>query len=408
MKNHNLSAWQMLPLSIQHIFAMFGATILVPALTGLDMGVALFTSALGTLLFHFITKGQVPAYLGSSFAFIYPIQQLSSAYSPAVALGGTAVAGVMYLAVSTLIKIIGTDFLKKILPPVVVGPVIMTIGLSLAPVAKDMATSHTPTAVFTLLIAIMLTSFGKGFLKVIPLLLAIIGGYLFAIGYQWLAPIELFGVTLLSSTNIIDFSAVASSSWVPTLPNFTTPKFEFSAMIYMIPFVLVTLVEHLGDILAIGKTIDKDLVKEPGLPRTLAGDGVATLFASFLGGPPNTTYGENIGVLAITKVKDPKVIQVAAMIVIFLSVNPKFVALLGTIPEAVMGGIVILLFGMIASVGIRTLVENKVDLANTRNLVIVSTILILGISGISVWNFEGMGLAALVGIALNVLLPDFN
>ncbi|WP_353892178.1 solute carrier family 23 protein [Proteinivorax hydrogeniformans] len=408
MKNQTLSVGKMLPLSIQHIFAMFGATILVPALTGLDMGVALFTSAIGTLLFHFITKGQVPAYLGSSFAFIYPIQQLSTNYSPSVALGGAAVAGVIYLIVSTIIKRVGTDFLKKVLPPVVVGPVIMTIGLSLAPVAKDMSSTHTPTAVFTLILAISLTAFGKGFLRVIPLLLAIIGGYLFALGYQWVAPLELFGMTLLPSATIIDFTEVFNSSWVPALPNFTAPKFEINAMLYMIPFVLVTLVEHLGDILAIGRTIDKDLMKKPGLSRTLAGDGVATLVASFLGGPPNTTYGENIGVLAITKVKDSRVIQLAAVLVIILSVNPKFVALLGTIPEAVMGGIVILLFGMIASIGIRTLVENKVDLGNTRNLVIVSTILIIGISGISIWQFEGMGLAALVGIVLNATLPNFN
>ncbi len=408
-QNQKLSLARIFPLSIQHLFAMFGATILVPALTGLDPLVALFTSGAGTLLFALITKGKVPAYLGSSFAFIVPIQVVAADFSIPVAMGACAVVGIVYLIVSAIVKAVGTSFFERYLPAVVVGPVIMTIGLSLAGVANDMSSAHLPLALITLAIVIFFSIFGKGMMKIIPILIGITGGYVVALIFNYLIVQDLVPQSmewLIGTTPIFDFSNLAETTWKPALPNFILPEFEFAAMISIVPFAIVTLVEHLGDVLAIGKTVEQDFVKEPGIHRTIAGDGAATLLASLVGGPPNTTYGENIGVLAITKVKNPIVVQVAAGIVVVLSFMPKFGALLATIPGAVMGGIVILLFGMISSVGIRTLVDAKTDLANTRNLIIVSTILIFALSGIAIWNFYGMGLGALVGIALNALLPE--
>lgn len=409
MSERKLTPLKILPLSIQHLFAMFGATILVPALTGLDPLVALFTSGMGTILFAIITKGKVPAYLGSSFAFIAPIIVVRDSHSIAVAMGACVVVGLVYVIVSALVKVVGTKFFEKYLPAVVVGPVIMTIGLSLAGVANDMASGHLPLALITLSIVIAFTIFGKGMLKIIPILLGIAGGYVIALIFNFLIVNNMvpeFLTGIIGTEAIFDFSELAKTSWMPALPNFIKPEFEISAMVAIVPFAIVTLVEHLGDVLAIGKTVEQDFVKEPGLHRTILGDGVATLLAAFVGGPPNTTYGENIGVLAITKVKEPIVVQVAALIVLVLSFLPKFGALLATIPVAVMGGIVILLFGMISSVGIRTLVDSKIDLANTRNLIIVSSILIFALSGIEILGFYGMGLGALVGIFLNAVLPE--
>ena len=409
MTEKKLSFLQIFPLSIQHLFAMFGATILVPALTGLDPLVALFASGVGTLLFAFITKGKVPAYLGSSFAFIYPIQVVAKNHSIPVAMGACLVVGLVYVVVSGIVKLVGTEFIKKYLPAVVVGPVIMTIGLSLAGVANDMASGHLPLALITLSIVIAFTIFGKGMLKIIPILMGIVGGYIVALIFNYLIVNNMvpeFLTAIIGTEAIFNFSDLTTTGWMPTVPNFIRPEFELSAMIAIVPFAIVTLVEHLGDVLAIGKTVEKDFVKDPGLHRTILGDGVATLAASLVGGPPNTTYGENIGVLAITKVRNPIVVQVAAIIVVILSFMPKFGALLATIPAPVMGGIVILLFGMISSVGIRTLVDAKTDLADTRNLIIVSSILIFALSGITILGFYGMGLGALVGILLNAVLPE--
>lgn len=401
-ENKKLSLFQIIPLSFQHLFAMFGATILVPALTGLDPLVALFTSGLGTILFAIVTKGKVPAYLGSSFAFIPPLQIVISDYSIPVAMGGVIVAGIIYLVFSMLIKIFGSGFIKKAIPPVVVGPVIMSIGLYLAGVAGDMASAHLPIAFMTLAIVIFFTIFGKGMLKVVPILLGIVGGYLVSLGLHLFTNISVFDPAALEN--------LAKASWAPAWPNFVMPQFNISAIMIIAPIAIVTLVEHLGDVLAISKTVEEDFVKDPGLHRTLAGDGLATLFAGLAGGPPNTTYGENVGVIAITKVKSPIVIWGAAILVLILSFMPKFGALIGTIPVAVMGGIVILLFGMISSVGIRTLVDDQVDLSNTRNLIIVSTILIFPLSGIGIdlgtVTLSGIGLGAVVGIFLNAILPE--
>lgn len=420
-QNSNYSLPKFSLLALQHMFAMFGATILVPALTGLNPGVALFTSGFGTLIFHLITKRKVPAYLGSSFAFIGPIISASDSYGVPAALLGCLAAGIIYMISAAIIAKIGTDFIERYLPPVVVGPVIITIGLGLAPVAKDMATEHLPTAIFTLAVTIIVSVFGKGIIKVIPILLGIIAGYLFAL-----------------AVGLVDLAPIMEAQW------FALPEFNgilaldslgdgISAVALIAPIAIVTMVEHLGDVLALGKTVEKDFISEPGLHRTLLGDGVATAFASFFGGPPNTTYGENIGVLALTGVHEPAVIQLAAIFVVMISFIQKVGALIQSIPEAVMGGIVILLFGMIASIGLRTLVENKVDLNKNRNLVIVSTILVIGISEIpitidfvgiieffrleginilsriaetiDVLEFKGMGLAAIVGIFLNIILP---
>ena len=421
LRETDLSMSRLLILAVQHLFAMFGATVLVPSLTGLNPGVALFTSGVGTVIFHLITKGQVPAYLGSSFAFIGPIIAATDSYGVPAALLGCFVAGVIYFLMAIVISKVGTDFIDEYLPPVVVGPVIMTIGLGLAPTAKDMAMNNLAIAIFTLAVTIAVSVLGKGIFKVIPILIGIISGYLLSLG-----------------VGIVDTSLIAEASWL-AMPDFNS-VFNLnswgdgiSAIALIGPIAIVTMVEHLGDMLALSKTVDEEFIEEPGLHRTLMGDGVATMFASFLGGPPNTTYGENIGVLAITGVHNPLIIELAAVIVIGISFVEKMGALIRTIPQAVMGGIVILLFGMIASIGLRTLIENEVDLSENRNLVIVSTILVTGISGIvfkinfielaqlfkldsialinsfvnavEVIKFEGMGLAAIVGILINLILP---
>ncbi|MGM0502601.1 MAG: uracil-xanthine permease family protein [Bacillota bacterium] len=424
LQESDLSTSRLVILAVQHLFAMFGATVLVPSLTGLNPGVALFTSGAGTLIFHLVTKGQVPAYLGSSFAFIGPIIAAKDSYGIPAALLGCFAAGIIYFIMSIVIQKIGTDFIDDYLPPVVVGPVIMTIGLGLAPTAKDMAMNNLPIAIFTLAVTIIVSVMGKGLFKVIPILIGIISGYILAL-----------------FTGVVDVSPIINASWL-AVPNFNS-VFNLqswgdgiSAIALIAPIAIVTMVEHLGDVLALSKTVDENFIEEPGLHRTLMGDGVATMFASFLGGPPNTTYGENIGVLAITGVHNPLIIELAAIFVVGISFVEKMGALIRTIPQSVMGGIVILLFGMIASIGLRTLVENEVDLSQNRNLVIVSTILVIGISGIvfeidflaltkilnldqfaivskfadavKIIKFEGMGLAAIVGIAINLLLPQKN
>jgi len=403
---------------------MFGATILVPLLTGLNPATALFASATGTIIFHFITGGKIPAYLGSSFAFIVPIQIVAAKYGFSAATGACIVAGLVYLVTSLLVKKVGLKAIERFIPPVVVGPVIMTIGLGLAGVAKDMSSSNMFLALFTLAIVIGFSIFAKGFFKLIPILIGIVSGYGVTLLLQTNIAARLPFISTLMPEKLIDFTSVSEAAWF-AFPKIVSeaaynqtggiellvPTFLLPAILAIAPIAIVTMIEHLGDMLAISRTVGKDFLEKPGLHRTLAGDGLATSWSGLIGGPPNTTYGENIGVLAITKVHNPIVVQVAAVIVLIFSLIPKFGAFLGTIPGPVMGGIVILLFGMIASVGIRTLVEKQVDLSKVRNLVIVSTILILGISGIvlpitETFEISGMGLGALAGIILNILLPD--
>ncbi|WP_434643147.1 solute carrier family 23 protein [Thermoanaerobacterium thermosaccharolyticum] len=387
------------PLSFQHVFAMFGATILVPLLTGLDPAVTLFTSGLGTLIFHLMTKGKVPAYLGSSFAFIAPIIAATKAYGVRGAFTGMIAAGLVYVAVFILISLTGIDWIEKILPSVVVGPVVMIIGLSLAPTAIQEAQKDLPTALVTAALVIIFSMFGKGFMKVIPILLGTIGGYIFAI-----------------FRGLVDFSPVSKASWI-AIPKFSflighSPVLAWGAVTLIAPLALVAIIEDLGHVLVIGNIVDKDLIKDPGFHRVMLGNGLATSIAALFGGPPSTTYGENIGVLAMTKVYSSRVIEGAAVIAILLSFIQKIGALIQVIPQAVMGGVTIILFGMIAAAGIRTLVENKVDFSDSRNLIIASVILTLGVGGIKIGSgnfvFEGVGPATLAGIILNLVLPKIK
>ncbi len=376
---------------IQFLFVAFGATVLVPLLIDVDPAVALFTAGVGTLLFHIITKGKVPVFLGSSFAFIAPIVAATQLYGYAGTLSGLIAVGIVYGVVSTIIKLFGLKFIGKIFPSVVIGPVIMIIGLSLASVGVDMAKTNWPIALSVLITAIAIVTYAKGILKLIPIFIGIIVGY-----------------TISIIAGLVDFSSVQETAWF-VLPEFTTPVFSWGAIIYMIPVAIAPIIEHIGDMYAIGGVADKDFVKEPGLHRTLLGDGVATSFAGFLGGPPNTTYSEVTGAIALTKITDPRILRIAAVTAIVFSMVGKVSAVLKTIPPAVIGGIMLLLFGMIASIGIKTLIDAKTDFSETRNQVIVSIILTMGIGGAHIgyenFSLAGIGLASVVGVLLNLILP---
>ncbi|MCK9349020.1 MAG: NCS2 family nucleobase:cation symporter [Sphaerochaeta sp.] len=406
---------QWIPLSVQHVFAMFGATILVPILTGLSPSTALFTAGTGTLIYILITGAKVPAFLGSSFAFIPALVAISSAYGVPYAMGGAVVSGLFYMLVAYIIKRSGHNWLNKALPPVVIGSVIVVIGLNLAPTAMGMAMYDGSgeyslyfllIATVTLSLTIIANIFGKGFFSIIPILIGLFGGYFFALAIGLIFP----------QYALIDFAAVKEAAWFG-LPTFTLPKFNIVAAITFIMVSLATICEHLGDTLTISKVVGKDFYKDPGLHRTIAGDGIATLWASLWGGPPNTTYGENIGVLALTRVYSVYVTGGAAVVAIFLSFFPKFGALIQTIPNPVLGGISMLLFGTIASSGLRTLVDAGVNYEDKRNLTISSVILVIGIGGGMLsfamgenleFTLAGVALATLIGILLNIFLPKEN
>lgn len=390
---HNLAnPAKRIVVGIQFLFVAFGATVLVPLLIEIDPAVALFTAGVGTLIFHIITKGKVPVFLGSSFAFIAPIIAATKLYGYPGTLGGIIAVGLVYGIVSFVIKLWGLKIIEKIFPTVVVGPVIMIIGLSLASVGVDMAKTNWLIALAVLATAIAIVIYGKGMLKLIPIFIAIIVGYIISV-----------------ISGIVDFSSVNEAAWF-ALPQFTTPEFNWGAIIYMIPVAVAPIIEHIGDMYAIGGVAEKEFVKEPGLHRTLLGDGIATAFAGFFGGPPNTTYSEVTGAVALTKIVDPRVLRIAAITAIVFSLVGKISAILKTIPQAVLGGIMLLLFGMIASIGIKTLVDAKTNFSKTRNQVIVSIILTIGIGGaqISYGNFSlaGIGLASIVGVILNLILPN--
>ena len=392
MKNNNqLGLVQKTVVGAQFLFVAFGATVLVPLLVGLDPSVALFTAGVGTLIFHLITKGKVPVFLGSSFAFIAPIIKATELYGLPGALSGLVAVGAVYGIMSLLIRLRGVGFIARLFPPVVVGPVIMLIGLSLASTGVGMAKSNWALAIIALLTTVIVSLFGKGLLRLIPIFAGIVVGYIAAI---------FFGV--------VDFEIVVNSSWF-ALPAFVRPELCWEAVIFMIPVAIAPVIEHIGDIYAINEVTGKDYVTDPGLHRTMLGDGLACAAASLIGGPPVTTYSEVTGAISLTKIADPSVIRIAAVFGILFSVLGKVSALLKTIPEAVLGGIMLLLFGTIASVGINTLIKNKVDLGDTRNLVITSLILILGIGGaeLTVGSFTigGIGLSALVGVILNLVIP---
>lgn len=391
-----LSKAKMITLGVQHTFTMFGSTVLVPIITGLDVSASLFLAGVGTLLFHLITKGQVPAFLGSSFAFIAPILAVAGTHGLEYARGGIVVAGFVYLILAALMQIFGSDRIIKFFPPVVTGPIIIVIGLKLAPVAIDMASADWLLAFIAFVIVTVVSVFAKGFLRIIPVIISLIATYLVAV--------------VLGK---VDFSAVQSASLVG-LPGFSLAKFNIDAILTVAPIAIATMVEHVGDVVAIGATVKKDFLKSPGLTRTLMGDGLATAVSAMFGGPANTTYSENTGVLALTRAWDPKIMQIAAVFAIILGVIPKLGAVISTIPVAIIGGISIILFGMIASIGARTLVENQVDFNKSRNLIIAAVIVVLGLGGAVLpinigalsLNIEGMALAAIAGIVLNVLLPE--
>ena len=390
--NNKLSPWQKTVVGAQFLFVAFGATVLVPLLVGLDPSVALLTAGIGTLIFHAVTKGKVPVFLGSSFAFIAPIIKATELFGLAGTLSGLVAVGAVYGLMSLLVRLRGVGFIARLFPPIVVGPVIMLIGLSLAGTGVNMASSNWLIAIIALLTTVIVTLFGKGLLKLIPIFMGIVVGYVASI--------------LLGK---VDFQPILDAPWF-ALPAFVRPSLCWEAIIFMVPVAIAPVIEHIGDVYAINEVTGKDYVKDPGLHRTMLGDGLACMAASFIGGPPVTTYSEVTGAISLTKIADPAVIRIAAIFGIAFSVLGKVSALLKTIPEAVLGGIMLLLFGTITSVGINTLVKNKIDLGNTRNLVISSLILTLGIGGaefsIGSFNIGGIGLAALVGVILNLIIPN--
>ena len=399
-------------MGLQHLFVMFGATVLVPLLTGLDVGVTLFASGVGTLVFHAITKFQVPVYLGSSFAFIPAIVGIAGAEggSLQVACGGIVIAGLVYVGAAALVKFASPRLILRILPAHVTGPMIILIGLVLAPIAIQNAEASKAPEVLDRIgklgsLGVALLTFGVGvavkiygpklglrFLATLPVLAAMVVGYFvsFALG-------------------IVDTEKIASASWLGT-PQFATPEFQLGAVFVALPVAIVTIIEHLGDVLAIGNVVGKNFVKEPGLHRTLLGDGVATSISALLGGPANTTYSENTGTVALTGNHNPAVMRIAAGLAIATAFVPKISALIATVPPPVVGGISVLLFGMIASIGIKTLLDNRVDLGRPKILIITSAMLVMGLGGATVeiggFGLTGLGLAAVAGIVLNGALPN--
>ena len=389
----DLGSGKKVVLGIQHTFTMFGATVLVPILTGLDVSVALFMAGIGTLFFHLVTSGKVPVFLGSSFAFIAPILAVGARFGLPYAQGGIVIAGLVYLVLALLVALFGAKRIISFFPPVVTGPIIMVIGLILAGTAVSSASTNWFLAVVSFAIMAFISIFTKGFIQMLPVLCGLAGGYIVAL-----------------ITGNVDFSPFERAGWIG-VPNFTVAQFDINAILMIAPVAIATMVEHIGDVIAIGATTGKDYIKNPGLHRTLIGDGLATSISAILGGPANTTYSENTGVVALTRVFNPIVMRIAACFAILLSVIPKLSAFINTIPTAVIGGISIVLFGMIASIGARTLVENKVDFTKPRNLLIAAVILVIGLGGttLTIGSFSldaPLALAAIVGIILNKILPE--
>lgn len=393
-------------LGVQHVLAMFGATVLVPFLTGLNPSIALISAGVGTLIFHLCTKRIVPVFLGSSFAFIGALTLVLKNEGIGAIKGGVIAAGFIYVIMSFLVKTFGVDRVKSFFPPIVTGPIIMLIGLRMSPTALNMAGyangkfdgKSLIVALAVILTMVSITMMKKSFLRLIPILVAVIVGYIVA--------------TFLG---MVDFSIVSQAKWIGLSTEaasdlLTLPKMSLTGIIAIAPIALVVFIEHIGDITTNGAVVGKDFFKNPGIHRTLLGDGLATIAAGFLGGPANTTYGENTGVLAVTKVYDPAILRIAACYAIILGFIGKFGILLQSIPLPVMGGVSVILFGMIASVGVRTVVDARLDFSNSRNLIIASIIFVLGIAvdNITVWetvSVSGLALAAFFGVVLNKVLP---
>ncbi len=395
MDAQNLTPARKTIVGVQFLFVAFGSTVLVPLLVGLDPATALFTAGIGTFIFHLVTKGKVPIFLGSSFAFIAPIISASKQWGMAGTIAAIAGVALVYFIMSALIKWQGRRLLDRLFPPVVIGPVIMLIGLSLSSAAVDMAKTNWILAFISLATAIVVLIFGKGLLKLVPVVCGIIVGYIVAV-----------------CMGIVDFSAVSAASWFAlpdSIAHFHLPQFAWEPFVYMIPVAIAPVIEHIGDVYVVSAVAGKDFVKDPGLHRTMLGDGLACLAASFFGGPPVTTYSEVTGAMQITRVSHPQVIRIAAATAIIFSVIGKLSALLQSIPQAVLGGIMLLLFGTIASVGVQNLIQHKVDLNDTRNIIIVSVVLTMGIGGavlsFGTFSISGIGLSAVIGVVLNLLLP---
>lgn len=409
-----LGAPKMVILGIQHMFAMFGATILVPILTGLDVSTTLLFAGLGTLLFHILAKGKVPAFLGSSFAFLggyFAIAPDGDKSLLPYACFGVACAGLLYLILSALIKIFGTGRVMKFFPPIVTGPIIIAIGLNLSPSAINNCSTDWLIALVAIALVVICNIWGKGMVKIIPIIIGVAGSYLAA--------------ALLGK---VDFTAVAEAKWIGLPIHWDQTAFSvlgkgnvsmlITAAVTIVPIALATMVEHIGDMSAISSTVGKNFIKDPGLHRTLLGDGLATIIASMFGAPANTTYGENTGVLSLTKVYDPAVVRIAACFAVLFSFSPKVAALIGCMPAATCGGVSLVLYGMISAVGVRNIVETKTDFTKSRNVIIAALILVLSIGitysstgaisfkiGEAVISLSGLAIGALTGILLNAILP---
>ncbi|WP_297191710.1 uracil-xanthine permease family protein [uncultured Porphyromonas sp.] len=378
---------------VQYLFVAFGATVLVPLLVGLDPSTALFSAGVGTLIFHLVTKGKVPIFLGSSFAFIAPIISATELYGLSGALFGCLGVSAVYLVMSLLIRLFGLRFISRLFPPVVIGPIIMLIGLSLSGSAVKMAQSNWLLAVVSLSTAIIVTLYARGIARLIPIFLGIIIGYV--------ADLLFFEV---------DLAPIASAPWF-ALPKVILPEtFSWQPILFMIPVAIAPVIEHIGDVYVVNNVAGKNFVKEPGLHRTMLGDGLACLFASLVGGPPVTTYSEVTGAMSLTKITDPAVFRIAAVTGIIFSLVGKVSALLRSIDQAILGGIMLLLFGTIAGAGISSLLQSRVNLASSRNIVIISVTLTTGIGGAILsfgsFSLSGIGLSALIAVLLNLLLPE--
>lgn len=405
---------KMLILGLQHMFAMFGATVLVPALTGLSVSATLLFAGLGTLLFHFLVKGRVPAFLGSSFAFLAGYAAIAPNGEAALlpyACVGVACSALLYLVLAALVKSFGTQKVMSFFPPVVTGPIIICIGMTLANSAINNCTGNWAVALLAIITVVVFNIWGRGMLRIIPILMGVLVSYVFA--------------ALLGH---VDFSGVAQAAWIGLPVKFENTVFSLigncdvnllvTAIIAIMPIAFATMIEHIGDICAISSTVGENFIENPGLHRTLLGDGLATALASLFGAPANTTYGENTGVLALTKVYDPRVVRIAAIFAIIASFCPKFSALVAAMPAGTIGGVSLILYGMISAIGVRNLVENHVDLAQSRNVIVVSLILSLGLGitfsaagaitftvGAITLKFSGLAVAAITGIVVNAILP---
>lgn len=422
MKNSKIAL-----LGLQHMFAMFGATILVPLLSGLSVQTTLISVGIGTLIFHLLAKGKVPAFLGSSFAFLVGIQLITDAETGlfagsgldiseklAYATGGILVSGMVYVVFAIIVKIIGVKKFMELVPPIVTAPTVILIGIMLAPFAISQSSNNLILALTTLVIVTIASSYGKGIVKLTPILLGIAGAYILALILHFI------GMTNPDGSAILDFTAAADAAIVG-MPPIMLPRFNLAAILIMVPFAIATIAEHVGDMVALSTITGEDFIEEPGLTRTLLGDGVASMFSGLIGGPASTTYGENVGVVALTKISNARVVMMAAIYATVLGFSPIFGAIIYSVPAAIIGGASFMLYGMIAAVGIRNLVDAKIDVSKTKNLTVIAIMLVTGLGlrfgpriTFMLWNTEipidrlGIAIAVVVGVLLNIILPEDN